>query len=90
MKNEDIQEILAILAEAGKFKPVVKEIKKQLKGYGPDLAELIDGVADYIVDRNIKTFKKYIAAGLTTDQAFLLMYTGNDLKDTVKKDSKGK
>ena len=63
------KEILAMASQAEEFRPLVEEVIKALKSYGPDVKAFLSDINDGITDLKIATFTRYQDAGFTREEA---------------------
>ena len=66
------KEILALAMQAEELRPMVEEVLKALKSYGPELKGLFSDLNDGLTDLKIATIKRYQDAGFTREEAILL------------------
>lgn len=91
--EEDFNNILDMLQQAEKFRPLVNNILDVVESYGPEVSRLLDDVVDYSIKRNTKTFKMYQKRGFSREEAmqFILnshVALANSLKNSSVKGKK--
>lgn len=68
----DIQEIMAIAEQAEVFKPVVQALVTKVQMFGPEIKDLLTGVAKGVADIRSAAIKQYKENGFTHEEAIVL------------------
>lgn len=71
--KEALQFALQIAGQAEELKPAARQIVDAIKLFGPELAELIGGASDYLIDRRAAAVKRLEEKhGFTREEAIIL------------------
>jgi len=68
----EISEIVELVERAEELKPVVAEIIKAVKSYGPELFDLMSGLAIGSVDIRVACVKRFEELGFTRQDAIAM------------------
>jgi hypothetical protein len=71
--DQKVTEILEAMEAEAEFRLVIKRGLEIVKSYGPDLKELVRGVASGMADIKIEMIHKYEANGFTREEAIFLV-----------------
>lgn len=72
MKKEDLIEYIELLESVEEVKPLIAPLVETVKSFSSELAPLLDGISDYMVDKKIANIKRFEADGFTREEALLL------------------
>lgn len=84
-----VEAILELIKLADLYKPIVKSLVESVVSYGSEIRPIVDGVSDYMVERNSKSFKRYVEEfGFSREEAVLLILNQNaNLYNAIKNSS---
>lgn len=84
-KSDGFETITTLLEIAPEFVPVADQVADVLLAYGPTINKVFTAVKDAFIASNIKTFKTYLDAGFTREEAMqLILHNQLDWSQVLK------